>query len=108
MKKLAIAVAMLITAIGIAVWSGIIFKNEMAALSSSLEGLLDISESCDDEVLVEETEKTIAVWNDASKMLHALVMHDAIPHKVHRGAKPDTKPCQRRAAELGKRARNCV
>lgn len=45
MKKLAIAVAMLITAIGIAVWSGIIFKNEMAALSSSLEGLLDISES---------------------------------------------------------------
>ena len=37
MKKLTIAVAMLITAIGIAVWSGIIFKNEMAALSSSLE-----------------------------------------------------------------------
>ncbi len=76
MKKLAIAVAMLITAIGIAVWSGIIFKNEMAALSSSLEGLLDISESCDDEVLAEE--KTIAVWNDASKALHALVMHDAM------------------------------
>lgn len=78
MKKLAIAVAMLITAIGIAVWSGIIFKNEMAALSASLEGLLDISESCDDDTLAEETEKTIAVWNDASKALHALVMHDAM------------------------------
>lgn len=78
MKKLAIAVAMLVAAVGIAVWSGITFNREMSSLTAALENLLEISEDCDDQTLDKETAKALAVWGEASKALHALVMHDAM------------------------------
>lgn len=78
MKKLAIAVAMLVAAVGIAVWSGITFNREMSSLTAALENLLEISEDCDDRTLDKETAKALAVWGEASKALYALVMHDAM------------------------------
>lgn len=78
MKKLVIACILLALAVTAAVWSNVIFKKETAALTVSLEKLLEVSEHGDDAAISRELENVTAAWKKASKLLHALVMHDSM------------------------------
>lgn len=78
MKKLVIACILLALAVTAAVWSNAVFKKETEALTVSLERLLDASEHDDDAAISRELENVTAAWENASRVLHALVMHDSM------------------------------
>lgn len=78
MKKLVIACILLALAVTSAVWSNTVFKKETEALTVSLERLLDASEHGDDAAISRELENVTAAWENASRVLHALVMHDSM------------------------------
>lgn len=78
MKKLAIASVLLVLAVTVAVWSGAVFSREMNALSSSLERLLEVSKGGDTEAVSLELQNVFSVWEKASNVLHALVMHESV------------------------------
>lgn len=69
---------MLALAVTAALWSNVIFKKETEALTASLERLLEVSEYGDDAAVARELENVTTAWKKASKLLHALVMHDSM------------------------------
>lgn len=78
MKRVFAACVLISLAVGFAVWSGYVFESEMDYLEASLNGLINLSESCTDEKLAEETEKIVFQWQNASSLLHSVVLHDGI------------------------------
>ncbi len=78
MKKLVIACVLLALAVTAAIWSNGVFKRETDVLTASLEKLLEVSQYGDDDDVSRELENVISAWESASKVLHALVMHDAM------------------------------
>lgn len=78
MKKLVTAAVLLAVAVTVAIWSGAVFSREMKALSSSIENLLEASESGDTEILEARLREVCDRWEKAGDILHALVMHDFV------------------------------
>lgn len=78
MKRVFAACVLISLAVGFAVWSGYVFESEMDYLEASLNGLINLSESCTDEKLAEETEKIVFQWQNVSSLLHSVVLHDGI------------------------------
>lgn len=78
MKRVVAALFLLAASVFIAVWSGIVFRAELNSLSASLNRLIDVSETASDEILKEETDNVMAEWEEASKILHSLVLHEGM------------------------------
>lgn len=78
MKKLVIACVLLALAVTAAICSNAVFKKETEDLTLSLEKLLEVSEYGDGDTVARELENVTAAWEKASKLLHALVMHDSL------------------------------
>lgn len=78
MKRVVAAFFLLAASVFIALWSGNVFRAELNSLTSSLNRLIDISETASDEILKEETDNVMAEWEKASKILHSLVLHEGM------------------------------
>lgn len=78
MKRLAAAVALLLIAVVVAVWTGYVFDREMDKFEISLNRLVDISSSSTDEKLLEEAQKIVFSWNEASVILRSIVLHGGV------------------------------
>lgn len=78
MKRIVIALILLITAVSVSVWSNISFEKSMESFSVSLKELISYSENADNEKLEEETLKVVEAWRDSSAFLHSLVAHEGM------------------------------
>lgn len=78
MKRTAVAVFLLATAIFLSVWSGHVFKREMNGLLYSVEEIIDSAETDPDEILNKKTEDLLRQWEKSSVILHSLVMHEGM------------------------------
>lgn len=50
----------------------------MEFLAYSLENLIELSADSSDEALKDETQKLMIKWNNSSKLLHSLVVHEGM------------------------------
>ncbi|MBR3818329.1 MAG: DUF4363 family protein [Clostridia bacterium] len=78
MKRVIIAVVLLLSAVSVSVWSNITFEKNMKEFSSMLENLIVHSEKTDGEILKTETEKVVDAWYASSAFLHSLVAHEGM------------------------------
>ena len=78
MKRVLIAVLLLICAVSVSVWSNIVFKNKMEHFSHAVEKLIAYSEKSENEILKEETLKVVDEWYASSAFLHSLVAHEGM------------------------------
>lgn len=78
MKRIVVALILLLSAISVSVWSNISFENRMEEFSYSLKNLISYSENSNDEKLEEETRKVVDAWHDSSAFLHSLVAHEGM------------------------------
>lgn len=78
MKRIIIALLLLISAVSVSVWSNISFEKQMKAFSSEINNLISCSEKLPDEKLKDETRKIVDAWHDSSAFLHSLVAHEGM------------------------------
>lgn len=78
MKRIIIALLLLISAISVSVWSNITFEKNMNYYSYSLKNLISYSENSDDEKLLKETMTVVEAWQESSAFLHSLVAHEGM------------------------------
>ena len=78
MKRIIIALLLLISAISVSVWSNITFEKNMEYFSYSLKNLISYSENSDDEKLLKETMTVVEAWQESSAFLHSLVAHEGM------------------------------
>lgn len=78
MKRIVVAVFLLVSAVSVSIWSSFSFEKHMKEFSSSLQNLISYSESLPDEKLKEETRKIVDAWDDLSAFLHSLVAHEGM------------------------------
>ncbi len=78
MKRIIIALILLLSAISVSVWSNITFEKNMEEFSYALRSLISYSEKSDNEKLKEETLKVVNAWYDSSAFLHSLVAHEGM------------------------------
>ncbi len=78
MKRIIIALLLLISAISVSVWSNITFEKNMEYYSYSLKNLISYSENSDDEKLLKETMTVVEAWQESSAFLHSLVAHEGM------------------------------
>lgn len=78
MKRLVFALILLVSAVFISIWSGIIFRSELNSLNDSIEHLIDVSQKSSDEILEKETSKVLSEWEKASSFLHSFVLHEGM------------------------------
>lgn len=78
MKRVIAAFILFSTAIILAVWSGIIYQNKMSSLEHSLEELILCSENETTERIKHQTEALCSEWENSSKLLHSLVVHEGM------------------------------
>ena len=78
MKRVVAAFLLLSTAVFLAVWSGIIYQSKMSSLEHSLKKLVLCVEKGTNEELKKETDNLYAEWENSSKLLHSLVMHEGM------------------------------
>ena len=78
MKRVVIAIVLLISAISVSVWANISFEKNMEEFSSLLQNLIVCSEKSDDELLKTETEMIVDKWYSSSAFLHSLVAHEGM------------------------------
>lgn len=78
MKRIIIALILLISAVSVSVWSNISFEKNMKQFSDALEHLIFCSENSGDKKLEEETYKVVDAWYDSSPFLHSLVAHEGM------------------------------
>lgn len=78
MKRVVAAFLLLSAAIFLAVWSGIIYQGKMSSLEHSLEELILCAEKGSEEEIKSQTERLTAEWENSSKLLHSLVVHEGM------------------------------
>lgn len=78
MKRLVVALVLLSSAVFIAVWSGLVFREKLDSLNDSIEYLVDVSQESSDDILRKETLKVLSEWEDASPFLHSFVLHEGM------------------------------
>ncbi len=78
MKRIIIALILLVSAVSVSVWSNITFDKNMKRFLYSIENLIIYSENYDEKKLEEETVKVVEAWNDSSAFLHSLVAHEGM------------------------------
>ena len=78
MKRIIIALILLISAVSVSVWSNVSFEKNMESFSVALNNLISYSENADDEKLKEETREVVDAWYDSSPFLHSLVAHEGM------------------------------
>ena len=78
MKRIIVAIILLLSAVSASVWSNFSFEKHMKEFSSSLQNLISYSESLSDEKLKEKTGRVVDAWLDSSAFLHSLVAHEGM------------------------------
>ncbi len=78
MKRVIAAVLLLGCAVGVCIYAGFVFKVEMNSLLSTLDAIVDSTETDTDYELIEKTEKLLQQWHKSSGILHSLVMHEGM------------------------------
>lgn len=78
MKRIIIAMILLVSAVFVSVWSNISFEKNMKSFSVALNNLISYSEKSDNEKLEEETHKVVESWYASSAFLHSLVAHEGM------------------------------
>ncbi len=78
MKRIIIALILLLSAISVSVWSNISFEKNMENFSFAINNLIVCSQNSTDEKLEKETRKVVDAWYDSSAFLHSLVAHEGM------------------------------
>lgn len=78
MKRIAVAILLLVSAVSVTLWTGHIFEKEMIRFEEELNNLVKISENASQEKLIEEAEKIVLQWNNSSGLLRSVVLHDGV------------------------------
>ncbi len=78
MRRVVAAILLLSTAVAVSGWAGQIFKTEMNRLLSSLNSLVDTAQTGSEDELAKKTDEVLIQWENSSKILHSLVMHEGM------------------------------
>lgn len=117
MKRVVAACVLLLSAVGVTVWTDFVFEREMNMFEKELNSLVDISESVSEKELLRNAETIAFQWEESSGMLRSIVLHDGIdelgrsisslPQMIEHSGKDEMKKICIEALNMIKNLREC-